>query len=150
MYLKGKGKVMLTLSNLTPNDGSNHRVRRLGRSGKLGKTSGKGHKGQKARKGKNLPFLGFQGGQTPLYRSLPKRGFSSRSEVVQICNIKDLSKFQDGDLVDIDGLFTKGIISTRKQNVKILGDGVLSKKLKVSDKRITLSREATKKLRGVV
>lgn len=95
-----------------------------------GKTAGKGHKGQKARSG--APRPGFEGGQMPLYRRIPKRGFKNRNrlEIVAI-NISALEKFDNGADVTVDTLIESGIVKNPKDGVKILGNGELTKKLNV-------------------
>ena len=121
------------LSNLRPAEGSvksdNFRRGRGHGSGN-GKTAGKGHKGQKARSG--APRLGFEGGQMPLYRRIPKRGFKNRNrlEIVAI-NISALEKFDNGADVTVDTLIESGIVKNPKDGVKILGNGELTKKLNV-------------------
>ena len=123
----------MDLSNLRPAEGSvksdNFRRGRGHGSGN-GKTSGKGHKGQKARSG--APRLGFEGGQMPLYRRIPKRGFKNRNrlEIVAI-NISALEKFDNGADVTVDTLIESGIVKNPKDGVKILGNGELTKKLNV-------------------
>lgn len=123
----------MDLSNLRPAEGSvksdNFRRGRGHGSGN-GKTAGKGHKGQKARSG--APRLGFEGGQMPLYRRIPKRGFKNRNrlEIVAI-NISALEKFDNGADVTVDTLIESGIVKNPKDGVKILGNGVLTKKLNV-------------------
>ena len=123
----------MDLSNLRPAEGSvksdNFRRGRGHGSGN-GKTAGKGHKGQKARSG--APRLGFEGGQMPLYRRIPKRGFKNRNrlEIVAI-NISALEKFDNGADVTVDTLFESGIVKNPKDGVKILGNGELTKKLNV-------------------
>ena len=124
---------MMDLSNLRPAEGSvksdNFRRGRGHGSGN-GKTAGKGHKGQKARSG--APRLGFEGGQMPLYRRIPKRGFKNRNrlEIVAI-NISALEKFDNGADVTVDTLIESGIVKNPKDGVKILGNGELTKKLTV-------------------
>ena len=124
---------MMDLSNLRPAEGSvksdNFRRGRGHGSGN-GKTAGKGHKGQKARSG--APRLGFEGGQMPLYRRIPKRGFKNRNrlEIVSI-NISALEKFDNGADVTVDTLIESGIVKNPKDGVKILGNGELTKKLNV-------------------
>ena len=95
-----------------------------------GKTAGKGHKGQKARSG--APRPGFEGGQMPLYRRLPKRGFTCRNskEIVAI-NISALERFENGSTVSIETLLEAGIVKNTRDGVKILGNGELTKKLTV-------------------
>ncbi len=123
----------MELSNLRPVAGSTHGDRfRKGRghgSGN-GKTAGKGHKGQKARSG--APRIGFEGGQMPLYRRLPKRGFTNRNtkEIVAI-NVSALERFEDGATVDVNTLIEAGVIKKPRDGVKILGNGELTKKLNV-------------------
>ena len=123
----------MNLSELKPAAGSTHSANfRVGRghgSGN-GKTAGKGHKGQKARSGATRP--GFEGGQMPLYRRLPKRGFTCRNskEIVGI-NVDVLNRFEDGAVVTIASLVETGIIKNPKDGVKILGNGELTKKLDV-------------------
>ncbi len=123
----------MDLSNLRPAEGSvksdNFRRGRGHGSGN-GKTAGKGHKGQKARSG--APRLGFEGGQMPLYRRIPKRGFKNRNrlEIVAI-NISALEKFDNGADVTVDTLIESGIVKNPKDGIKILGNGELTKKLNV-------------------
>ena len=124
----------MNLSELKPAAGSTHSANfRVGRghgSGN-GKTAGKGHKGQKARSG--APRPGFEGGQMPLYRRLPKRGFTNRNtkDIVSI-NITELNRFEDGAVVTIETLVENGVIKNPKDGVKILGNGELTKKLTVN------------------
>ena len=121
----------MNLSELKPAAGSTHSANfRVGRghgSGN-GKTAGKGHKGQKARSG--APRPGFEGGQMPLYRRLPKRGFTNRNtkDIVSI-NITELNRFEDGTVVTIETLVENGVIKNPKDGVKILGNGELTKKI---------------------
>ena len=123
----------MELSNLQPAEGSKHSDnfrRGRGHGSGNGKTAGKGHKGQKARSG--APRIGFEGGQMPLYRRLPKRGFKNRNtlEIVAI-NMSALEVFEDGATVTIDAMKEVGIIKNAKDGVKILGNGELTKKLTV-------------------
>ncbi len=123
----------MNLSNLTPAEGSvqNSNFRRgRGHGSGNGKTAGKGHKGQKARSG--APRPGFEGGQMPLYRRLPKRGFTDRNskEIVGI-NVSALDRFEDGATVTVETLIENGIIKNPRDGVKILGNGELTKKLTV-------------------
>ena len=123
----------MELSNLKPADGSKHSDnfrRGRGHGSGNGKTAGKGHKGQKARSG--APRIGFEGGQMPLYRRIPKRGFKNRNtlEIVGI-NVSRLEVFENGDVVTVESLIEKGIVSNPKDGVKILGNGELTKKLTV-------------------
>ena len=123
----------IELSNLSPAEGSvksdNFRRGRGHGSGN-GKTAGKGHKGQKARSG--APRPGFEGGQMPLYRRIPKRGFNcpSHKEIVGI-NLSALDRFEDGAVVDVDALVESGVVRNPKDGVKILGHGDITKKLTV-------------------
>lgn len=124
----------LELSNLRPAEGSKHSDnfrRGRGHGSGNGKTAGKGHKGQKARSG--APRPGFEGGQMPLYRRIPKRGFTcpSSKEIVGI-NLGVLNdKFEDGAVIDVDALIETGIVRNPKDGVKILGNGEITKKLTV-------------------
>ena len=123
----------MELSNLRPAEGSKHSDdfrRGRGHGSGNGKTAGKGHKGQKARSG--APRTGFEGGQMPLYRRLPKRGFKNRNtkEIVAI-NVSALEKFENGAVVDANALIEAGIIKNARDGVKILGNGELTKKLDV-------------------
>ena len=123
----------MDLSNLRPAEGSvksdNFRRGRGHGSGN-GKTAGKGHKGQKARSG--APRLGFEGGQMPLYRRIPKRGFKNRNRLEIVAfNISALEKFDNGADVTVDTLIESGIVKNPKDGVKILGNGELTKKLNV-------------------
>ena len=123
----------MELSNLQPAAGAKHSDnfrRGRGHGSGNGKTAGKGHKGQKARSG--APRLGFEGGQMPLYRRIPKRGFKNRNrlEIVAI-NISALEKFDNGADVTVDTLIESGIVKNPKDGVKILGNGELTKKLNV-------------------
>lgn len=123
----------MDLSNLKPAEGSVHNDNfRKGRghgSGN-GKTAGKGHKGQKARSG--APRPGFEGGQMPLYRRIPKRGFTNRNykEIIGI-NISALERFNDDAVVTIEALIESGIVKNPRDGVKILGNGEFTKKLTV-------------------
>ena len=122
----------MELSNLRPAIGSKHNDFRRGRghgSGN-GKTAGKGHKGQKARSG--APRIGFEGGQMPLYRRIPKRGFTNiNSKDIIAVNLSDLERFEDGSTVDVNTLLEAGIIKKCGDGVKVLGNGKLTKKLNV-------------------
>lgn len=123
----------MNLHDLKPAEGSNAKAWRRGRghaSGN-GKTAGRGHKGQNARSGGGVR-PGFEGGQMPLYRRIPKRGFHCRNskEIVAI-NLAHLNVFEDGAVVDIAALQSKGLLSNPRDGVKILGVGELNKKLTV-------------------
>ena len=123
----------MKLHELSPAEGSKKSVKRIGRgtaSGQ-GKTSGKGQKGQKSRSGYSRR-PGFEGGQMPLYRRLPKRGFTNRNtKLVAYVNVEKLNKFEDGAVVDIKTLVEAGAVKNRFDAVKILGNGDLTKKLTV-------------------
>lgn len=123
----------MDLSNLKPAAGSTHNDnfrRGRGHGSGNGKTAGKGHKGQKARSG--APRPGFEGGQMPLYRRIPKRGFTNRNtkEIVAI-NIDRLECFENDAVVTVETLMEAGIVSNPRDGVKILGNGELTKKLNV-------------------
>ena len=123
----------MDLSNLRPADGSKHSDnfrRGRGHGSGNGKTAGKGHKGQKARSGATRP--GFEGGQMPLYRRIPKRGFKCRNskEIVGI-NVSALEAFENDAVVSVAALIEKGIVKNPRDGVKILGNGELTKKLTV-------------------
>ena len=134
----------MDLSNLSPAPGSvqssNFRRGRGHASGN-GKTAGKGHKGQKARSG--APRIGFEGGQMPLYRRLPKRGFKNRNrlDIVSI-NISALEVFDNDSEITVETLLEKGIISNSRDGVKILGNGELTKKLNVKVNAFSKSAKA--------
>ena len=139
----------MDLSNLSPVEGSvksdNFRRGRGHGSGN-GKTAGKGHKGQKARSG--APRPGFEGGQMPLYRRIPKRGFTNRNrlEIVAI-NVSALERFDAGSEVSVETLIESGIVKNPKDGVKILGNGELTKKLTV--KANAFSASAKEKIEAV-
>ena len=123
----------MDLSNLKPADGSKHNDnfrRGRGHGSGNGKTAGKGHKGQTARSG--APRPGFEGGQMPLYRRIPKRGFTCRNskDIVSV-NISALEAFDNDTVVSVDTLIEAGIVKHAKDGVKILGNGELTKKLTV-------------------
>jgi large subunit ribosomal protein L15 len=131
----------MKLHELHPAEGSTSAQKRLGRgSGSgLGKTSGKGHKGAKARSGGGKR-PGFEGGQMPLYRRVPKRGFNNvfRTEYAEV-NLERLEAFEDGAIVDAAALLEKRIIRKELDGVKILGGGELTKKLTVKAAKFTAS-----------
>ena len=139
----------MDLSTLKPADGAVTRDdfrRGRGHGSGNGKTAGKGHKGQKARSG--APRIGFEGGQMPLYRRLPKRGFKNRNskDIVSI-NISALDKFEDGATVDVAALMEAGIVKNPRDGVKILGNGEITKKLNV--KVDAVSASAKEKIEAV-
>lgn len=125
----------MNLHTLKPNKGSKHRIKRLGKgeSSGLGKTSGKGHKGQKARSGSGVR-VGFEGGQMPLHRRLPKKGFNNKrfADKVAIVTLYQLEKkFEDGAAVNEQSLREIGLVKGECDQVKVLGNGDLTKKLTV-------------------
>ncbi len=123
----------MELSNLRPAEGSKHSDnfrRGRGHGSGNGKTAGKGHKGQKARSG--APRPGFEGGQMPLYRRIPKRGFKNiNSKDIVGINLSVLEVFDDGATVDVEALIERGIVKNPRDGVKILGNGEFTKKLTV-------------------
>ena len=123
----------MELSTLAPNAGAKTRddfKRGRGHGSGNGKTAGKGHKGQKARSG--APRPGFEGGQMPLFRRIPKRGFTCRnSKFIIAINVSDLNRFEDGAEVTVEALKEIGLVKNSRDGVKILGNGELSKKLTV-------------------
>ncbi len=139
----------MKLHELSPAEGSTREVFRKGRgtgSGN-GKTAGKGHKGQNARSGGGVR-PGFEGGQLPLYRKLPKRGFNNKfGKTYTVINVNALNKFSDGDVVDTAALLEKGLINTVCDGVKVLGEGDLKKKLTV--KAAIFSASAKEKIEAV-
>jgi len=143
----------MNLSELRPIEGSKHGDRfRKGRghgSGN-GKTAGKGHKGQKARSGPTRP--GFEGGQMPLYRRIPKRGFTNRNSLTIVgINVSALNVFDDDAVVSVKTLIESGIVKNPKDGVKILGNGELTKKLNVKANAFSAgAEEKIKALGGTV
>lgn len=143
----------MELSNLRPAEGSKHSDnfrRGRGHGSGNGKTAGKGHKGQKARSG--APRIGFEGGQMPLYRRLPKRGFTNRNtkEIVAI-NISELERFRSGSTVTIEKMVEVGLIKNTRDGVKILGNGEFTKKLNVKANAFSASaKEKIEALGGTV
>jgi large subunit ribosomal protein L15 len=123
----------MDLSNLRPADGakqSDNFRRGRGHGSGNGKTAGKGHKGQKARSG--APRPGFEGGQMPLYRRIPKRGFTNRnSKTIVGINVSALEVFDNDAVVSVETLIEQGIVKNPRDGVKILGNGELTKKLSV-------------------
>lgn len=123
----------MDLSTLKPAAGSVHSDnfrRGRGHGSGNGKTSGKGHKGQKARSG--APRVGFEGGQMPLYRRLPKRGFTCiNSKHIVAINVKDLERFDNDTVVTVEKLVEAGVVKNPRDGVKILANGELTKKLVV-------------------
>ena len=145
----------MKLHDLKPTPGSRHRRRRVGRgeSSGLGKTSGKGHKGQKSRSGASIR-PGFEGGQMPLARRLPKKGFNNAQFKTQfaIVNVSQLeAKFADGDAVNEESLRACGLVKGIYDAVKVLGMGDLTKKLTVDvDKVSGSAKEKIEKAGGSV
>ena len=134
----------MNLSNLRPAEGSKHSDnfrRGRGHGSGNGKTAGKGHKGQKARSG--APRPGFEGGQMPLYRRIPKRGFTNRNtkEIVAI-NLNALEVFENDAVVSIETLIEAGIVKNPRDGVKILGNGEFTKKLTVKANAFSASAVA--------
>lgn len=124
----------MKLNNITPTEGAFKERKRVGRgtgSG-LGKTSGKGHKGQNARSGGGVR-VGFEGGQLPLFRRLPKRGFSNAKFKIRyaVINLSDLERFAEGTEVTPELLKEMGVVKNSLDGIKVLGDGKLTKKLTV-------------------
>lgn len=143
----------MDLHTLKPNAGSKHRVKRLGcgESSGHGKTSCKGHKGQKARSGGSVR-LGFEGGQMPLIRKMPKRGFNNAEFKISysVVNVSDLEHFDAGTEINEEILRAAGLVRG-KNKVKILGEGELSKKLSVNVAKVSASaREKIEKAGGTV
>ena len=139
----------MELSNLKPAEGSKHSDnfrRGRGHGSGNGKTAGKGHKGQKARSG--APRPGFEGGQMPLYRRIPKRGFTNRNtkEIIGI-NLGALEIFENGAEVSVETLIEAGIVKNPRDGVKILGNGTLTKKLNV--KANAFSNSAKEKIEAL-
>ena len=139
----------MNLSELKPAAGSKHSDefrRGRGPGSGNGKTAGKGHKGQKARSG--APRPGFEGGQLPLYRRLPKRGFTNiNSKDIVAIGLDRLNAFEDGAEVTVETLMDKGIVNNPRDGVKILGNGELTKKLTV--KVNAFSKSAVEKIEAV-
>ena len=134
----------MNLSELRPAEGSKHSDnfrRGRGHGSGNGKTAGKGHKGQKARSG--APRPGFEGGQMPLYRRIPKRGFTNRNskEIIGI-NLSALEVFENDTVVSIETLIEAGIVKNPRDGIKILGNGELTKKLTVKANAFSASAAA--------
>ena len=139
----------MDLSSLKPAEGATSSAnfrRGRGHGSGNGKTAGKGHKGQKARSG--APRPGFEGGQMPLYRRIPKRGFTCRNhkEIIAI-NVSALERFEDGSEVTVATLIEAGIVKNPRDGVKILGNGELTKKLTV--KANAFSKAAVEKIEAL-
>ena len=140
----------MKLHELSPQEGSVKEGFRKGRGAGSGngKTAGKGHKGQNARSGGGVR-PGFEGGQLPLYRKLPKRGFNNSrfGKCYAVVNVSSLNKFNDGDVVDVAALLAAGIIKNTFDGLKVLGEGELTKKLTV--KAAVFSASAKEKIEAV-
>ena len=149
----------MDLSNLSPAAGSktsNNFRRGRGHASGNGKTAGKGHKGQKARSGGGVR-IGFEGGQMPLYRRIPKKGFQNiNHKVIMIVTLDQLNQFEDGEVVTVDSLIESGMVNTKNirngykkpyDGVKVLGTGELTKKLTV--KANAFSASAKEKIEAV-
>ena len=139
----------MNLTELRPADGSKHSQnfrRGRGHGSGNGKTAGKGHKGQKARSGATR--IGFEGGQMPLYRRLPKRGFHNRNtKIIVTINLDTLNRFEDGAEVTVESLMNMGIVKNPRDGVKVLGNGELTKKLDV--KLNAFSASAVEKIQAL-
>ena len=134
------------INDLSPVAGSTHVDKRKGRGHATGngKTAGRGHKGQKARSGGGVR-IGFEGGQMPLARRIPKRGFNNVfAKPLEAVNVSVLNKFNDGDVVDAQALLDAGILSKCRYGVKLLGNGDVSRKLTV--KAAAFSETAKEKI----
>ena len=132
----------MKLHELVANEGATHKKKRLGsgRGSGLGKTSGKGQKGQKARSGGGKGVV-FEGGQLPLYRRLPKRGFTNAKFKVEyaVINLDDLNRFEDGTVVTPALLKEVGLIKNQLDGIKVLGTGELTKKLTIQANKFSAS-----------
>jgi len=141
----------MRLHDLKPRPGAKHRRKRLGQgeSSGHGKTSGRGGKGQTARSGSSIR-IGFEGGQMPLIRRLPKRGFNNARHTTRYVavNLAALNRFDEGARVDVESLKRAGLVNGRWAGVKILGDGELTKKLQVSAHAFSASAKAKIEARG--
>src|SRR5271167_4110486 len=141
----------MRLHNLKPRPGAKHRTKRLGQgeSSGHGKTSGRGGKGQTARSGSSIR-IGFEGGQMPLIRRIPKRGFNNARFATRYIavNVGELDRFDNGARVDETALRTAGLANGRASGVKILGEGELSKKLVVSASAFSASAKSKIEAKG--
>ena len=145
----------MNLHNLKPRPGAKHRVKRLGcgESSGLGKTSGRGHKGQKSRSGGGVR-PGFEGGQMPLHRRLPKRGFNNTrfQDKIAVVNVAALNdRFEDGATVNLESLKAARLVKGTYDGIKILGDGELTKKLTLEGCSVsTTAKEKIEKAGGSI
>jgi large subunit ribosomal protein L15 len=141
----------MRLHDLKPRPGAKHRRKRLGQgeSSGHGKTSGRGGKGQTARSGSSIR-IGFEGGQMPLIRRIPKRGFNNRRHGTRFIpvNVEALNAFEDGEQVDAEKLRGKGLANGRGDGIKILGDGEVKKKLSVSAHAFSAAAKAKIEAKG--
>ena len=141
----------MRLHDLKPRPGAKHRRKRLGQgeSSGHGKTSGRGGKGQTARSGSSMR-IGFEGGQMPLIRRLPKRGFNNARHTTRYVavNLETLNRFDEGARVDVESLKRAGLANGRWHGIKILGDGELTKKLRVSAHAFSASARAKIEAKG--
>ncbi len=142
----------MKLYNLHANEGATHATKRLGRgtSSGHGKTSGKGHKGQNARSGGGVRAV-FEGGQLPLYRRLPKRGFTNARFKVEyaVINMTDLNRFDDGAVITPELLKEMGLVKNQLSGIKVLGNGTLEKKVIVKAHKFSAkAAEQIEKLGG--
>jgi len=134
----------MNLHEMKYNEGARHTTKRLGRgqgSGQ-GKTAGKGHKGQNARSGGGVA-IGFEGGQTPFFKSMPKRGFTNFTRIeYAIVNLSDLNRFEEGTTVNAELLKQAGIVKKHLDGLKVLGNGKLEKKINVVCNKVSKSAQA--------
>ena len=134
----------MNLHEMKYNDGARRDVKRIGRgqgSGH-GKTAGKGHKGQNARSGGGVA-IGFEGGQTPFYKSMPKRGFTNFNRVeYAVVNLSDLNRFEEGTTVTPELLKQSGLVKKQLDGIKVLGNGTLEKKINVQCNKISKTAQA--------
>ncbi len=141
----------MRLHDLRPRPGAKHRRKRLGQgeSSGHGKTSGRGGKGQTARSGSSIR-IGFEGGQMPLIRRLPKRGFNNARHTTRYVavNLEALNRFDEGARVDVESLRRAGLANGPRAGIKILGDGELTKKLQVSAHAFSASARAKIEAKG--
>lgn len=141
----------MRLHNLSPRPGAKHRRKRLGQgeSSGRGKTAGRGGKGQTARSGSSIR-IGFEGGQMPLIRRIPKRGFNNARHTVKYVavNLESLNQFDDGARIDVEAIRKAGLANGPVKRVKILGDGELTKKLTVSAHAFSASAKSKIEAKG--
>src|SRR3954469_24312648 len=145
---------MIRLHNMRPRPGSTHRVKRLGcgESSGHGKTSGKGHKGQKARSGGSIR-LGFEGGQMPLIRRIPKRGFNNAEfkKVWGLVNVGELDTYPAGTAINEEFLRKEGFVRGKIDGIKILGNGELTKSLAIIAAKVSAgAKEKIEKAGGSI